>query len=131
MFSNAKVGDRVWSVANGWGTIIRIDLNRFPIVVDFTNSVRSCYTKEGIFTPNDAIPSLFWNEFEIPEEAYIRPLPKLDVDTKVLVWDGLMKCRRYFSHFNEHGKIVCFDSGTSWSNNGKLVWWSNWELYKE
>jgi hypothetical protein len=59
-------------------------------------------------------------------------LPKLEVDTKVLVWDsyGKIKLKRYFSHFDTKGVIYCFIDGlTSWTGYGQLpTKWDNWEL---
>jgi hypothetical protein len=77
-------------------------------------------------------PILFWNEFEIPSKAFIKPLPKLEVDAKVLVWNDSseIKEKRYFSHFNK-GRIYCYEQGcTSWSGTTAHDW-DNWEIYKE
>lgn len=136
MFENAKVGDRVWSIQQGWGTIVNTTFTElYPILVNFGYKTSMSYTNEGKVRYNDISPSLFWNEFKVPEEAYKKPLPKLEVDTKVLVWDseGGPKKRRYFSHFDSNGKIRCFMNGaTSWSaNHDSCTVWKNWELYKE
>jgi hypothetical protein len=80
-------------------------------------------------------PNIFWNEFEIPKEAFMKPVPDLEVDTKVLVWDNgkTVKERRYFSHFDKNGNIYCFNNGvTGWiAKNATTIRWDNWELYKE
>ena len=65
-----------------------------------------------------------------------QPLPKLEVDTKVLVWDTdhPEKTKAYFSHFDKHGKAVTFRYGkTSWSMNNAetLFTWQHWELAKD
>jgi len=65
-----------------------------------------------------------------------KPLPNLEVNTRVFVWDhnnketiSSMKFKRYFSHFASEGNIHCFASGaTSWSSGGKTTQWEHWEL---
>ena len=67
-----------------------------------------------------------------PKEAFVKPMPQLEVDTKVLVWDEIdqEKYRRYFSHFDAFGRICTFDNGsTSWSAD-TVSHWENWELYE-
>lgn len=63
-----------------------------------------------------------------------KPMPKLSVDAKVLVWgDGqgpTRKLARHFSHF-ENGKIRTFDAGlTSWTSRlrPETSEWDHWEL---
>jgi hypothetical protein len=71
MFSNAKVGDRVWSFDKGWGTIQGFDNNpKYPILVDLDDSSSRSYTYDGKYFDNDINPNLFWNElkFEIPSK---------------------------------------------------------------
>jgi hypothetical protein len=135
MFSNAKVGDKVWSVSYGWGEIHYIEKEGgvYPLSVEFVKDYVT-YTLSGKEQDYEN-QTLFWNEFEIPESAYKKPLPKLEVDTKVLVWDAYMdkgKARkRYFKEFNKNGNIVCFTEGaTSFSAEAWTVW-DNWELYDE
>ena len=77
---------------------------------------------------------LYWNEFEIPKEAFIKPLPQLAVDTKVIVWDDNGNSHK--QHFKEfkNGKIVCFILGrTSFTahDDSDETLWNNWELYEE
>ena len=129
-FEDAKVGDRVWCVYNGWQTIIKITnfSNTYPIETD-----KTLYTYDGRISANSG-RTLFWDEVVItPPE---KPLPKLEVDTKVLVWDTshTEKTKAYFSHFDKHGKAVTFRYGrTSWSRNNDetLFTWQHWELPKD
>ena len=102
MFSNAKIGDKVWSLTRGWGTIT-IDEDHgqssdYPIHVRFDKGSNDYYTVCGKFYTHDINPSLFWDEIklEIPK----KPLHKLEVDTKVLVWNnGETKYRRHIHSF--------------------------------
>ena len=76
MFSNAKVGDRVYDWIKGWGNIAYIDIGNvrgeeIDVVFDDGGSIIS-YTVEGKFREDDANPSLFWDKpkFEIPEKPF-------------------------------------------------------------
>ena len=126
-FETAQVGDRVWdSYFEEWFTILSINPNDpFPIITK-----DSSYTMDG--RPNISYGrTLFWDEVKII--APPMPLPKLDVDTKVLVWGGINEepTKRYFSHFDENGKIATFSGGrTSWTKAGVIVW-EYWELAKD
>lgn len=117
MFKKAKKGDKVWSIKFGWGTIAYISEHAAcPIGVDFKDSYRLCYCTDGRCSQTDVLPSIFWNEFLIPDEAFKKPLPKLEVDTKVLVWydnNGVIstKLPRHFHNFTEDGKIRVFQDG--------------------
>lgn len=130
-FENAKVGDKVWCITSGWGEVRGIDFSKaYPIGVYFTSDEFKTYTVEGRYTVDDLNQSLFWDE--VVFEAPSKPLPKLNVDDKVLVWreGDTFKYKRYFSHFSD-GKIYCFkDGATSFSAERTLVTaWDNFEIY--
>lgn len=130
MFKKAKVGEKVWDFAYGWGEIVEMDRSLiFGLTVKFKYSKISFLF--GGMIQADTSQTLFYNEikFEIPK----KPLPDLKVDTKVIVWNDVSaKKKRYFSHFNNVGKIACFHNGTtSWSNKGISDWWENWELAEQ
>jgi len=132
MFEDYKVGDKVWKYGVGWIEITEIN-NEWAYPISCSDGYT--YSMDGKLHVNNYFPSIFPNKFKIPQKAFIKPLPKLKVDTKVLVWDDgvVVKEKRHFSHFNKYGKIVCFDNGTtSWSNyNDYKYTWDNWELYIE
>ena len=129
-FEDAKVGDRVFHYKYGWSTITNIKKeSAYPIIIDYDFS----FTYEGFADKSDKNRTLFWDEVVItPPE---KPIPKLEVDTKVLVWDSekKVKIHRHFSHFEKNGKIVTFAEGrTSWSQGDKsVVDWEYWELPKD
>lgn len=136
IFTNAEVGDKVWDMKYKHGVIISTNYTiGLPICVKFDSGRIEHYTIDGLlynsYVSNN-IQTLFWQEFIIPKEAFVKPMPQLEVDTKVLVWEtGKQKLRRYFSHFDDFGRIWTFDIGsTSWSGNA-VTPWTNWELYKE
>ena len=132
-FADAKVGDRVWSLTDGWGVVIRLAPRyKYSLLVRFENGADRSYTLWGRYQVSDHSPTLFWDEvkLEIPE----KPLPQLEVDAKVIVWDQEgKKYRRHFSHFDDEGRIFTFNYGhTSFtSESSPEVWvtaWENWEL---
>ena len=138
MFSKAKVGDRVFSVRRGWGTIERVEPNcPFELIYGCVTDADDCvfwFTVNGKEGRSDLLPSVFWGEpkFEIPE----RPIPELEVDTKVLVrmseddpW-----VNRYFHSFDEEGKLCTWAGGStkySAANPNYFISWNFWKLYDE
>ena len=129
-FEDAKVGDRVFHYKYGWSTITNIKKeSNYPIIIDYDFS----FTYEGFADKSDKNRTLFWDEVKIVPPS--KPLPKLEVDTKVVVWDSeeKIKLHRHFSHFEKNGKIVTFAEGrTSWSQGDKsVVDWEYWELPKD
>jgi len=133
MFSKAKVGDKVFDYTlQEWGkiTAIRPKNCTYPIKVLFNTYGIEQYTVNGKNLLESVVPVLFWDEVE-PITPPKKPLPSLAVDTCVLVWgdDDTDKQKRYFSHFDSEGNISCFERGaTSWSSDGNIVLWDNWEL---
>ena len=128
-FENAKVGDRVYHYKYGWSTITNIKKESdYPIIIDYDFS----FTYEGYADKSDKNRTLFWDEVTISPPT--KPLPRLEVDTKVLVWDtqGGEPIRRYFSHFEKNGQLAAFAEGrTSWSvQNKPTIVWKYWELAK-
>lgn len=130
-FENARIGDRVWSMRRGWGTVRKIDRDTlYPLKVTYQHVGIGSYTLDGLAHVEDITQSLFWDEVVV--KAPIKPVPALDVDTKVLVWtDPSVKQRRHFSHFGKDGRIWVFDSGrTSYTklHRDSITAWPNWEL---
>ena len=133
MFKDSQVGDRVFDyLIQEWGEIISTtNLRPYTVLVRFEDGAMGSYTIQGIKNTIDKLPTLFWDEVK-PITPPEKPLPELEVDTRVFVWDLNNKrdiLKRYFSHFDWNGKIHCFPIGrTSWSSNGNTTAWDNWEL---
>lgn len=100
MFRNAKVGDRVWDILKGWGTITSIsEDNDYPIRVTSDEHIWTIFTLDGKRTKEDINPSLFWDKikYEIPKKPFsleneLRNLEvikfKEDEENYVLLWDN-------------------------------------------
>ena len=128
-FEDAKVGDKVYHYRYGWSTITNIKKESdYPIIIDYDFS----FTYEGFTDKSDKNRTLFWDEVVITPPP--KPLPRLDVDTKVLVWnfeEDKYKIKGHFSHFNKYGSMFIFANGTtSWSSS-TTIGYRNWELPKE
>ncbi|MBS7349212.1 MAG: hypothetical protein KIG95_03470 [Comamonas sp.] len=131
-FETAKVGDKVWGVENGWGEIQSINVSdNYPIRVIWGNYSNTTYTLEGKRAIAHNHQSLFWDEIEI--KAPTKPMPSLEVDTKVLVWnDPKRKHNRHFSHFSD-GLIYTFEGGcTSFTamHEDDIISWKGWEVFE-
>ena len=125
-FETAQVGDKVWCILYGWQTIIDTQHNvNYPILTR-----KGSYTIDGRNYFNNG-RTLFWDEVVITPPP--KPLHKLEVDTKVLVWDNEDKLvrKRYFSHFDNTNNIHVFAQGaTSWTKD-LTTKYSNWKLAED
>lgn len=130
MFKDAKKGDKAYSYIRGWGKIVDIKSGSLPICVEFEDNKIEYFTVEGKKSIKDKHPTLFWGEvvFKAPK----KPLPDLEVDTKVIVWHTSgTRYKMYFKKFDSRGNIVCFaDGATSWSHS-RTNTWGNWELAED
>jgi len=130
MFNDIKLGDDVWSIEEGWGTVEAITGGDYPLIAQF-KYLRISFTLEGKRFMSSTNPTLFWDEikFEVPK----KPLPDLKVDTPVLVWDekGGEKKIRHFRKFTKKGKMVCFAGGVASQTNKCTHEWNYWELAED
>ena len=118
MFSNAKIGDKVWSIRSGWTEITEIGGNAYyPI-----NIKGIIYSLDGKLWNFDTSPSLFWQEqtFNLS-----KPLPDFKKGDVLWVWNYNFdnKQVRIFSHFGNTG-IWVFCSGYA---GGDKVYYENAE----
>lgn len=105
MFRNAKVGDRVWDFSKGWGTIVQICNDNYPITVQFEVGEIGAFTFEGKCSYSDLYPRLFWNEikFEIPEKPLdIKEFLKRNLKPKKFVKDE----ENYFFYWNVNSERI-------------------------
>lgn len=69
-FSNATVGDRVWSLLHGWGTVDDVDRDARPedtvaLHVRFDIGETCWYNLEGKYSSSDLSPELYWGKVKI------------------------------------------------------------------
>jgi len=131
-----KIGDRVFSYTlQRWGIVEEEEKTYTPNIVvvrfDGLKDIR-IYTEDGRLFDEDKAPDLFYNEVKI--RPPLKPLPDLNVDDRVIVWnDPNFKYARHFAGW-ENGMITCFHYGkTSWTAahvEGSCTW-ENWEIVKE
>ena len=130
MFSNAKVGDKVYDIRYGWVEINEIyDGLYYPIAVKYED-ITVTYTKSGYYSATQDFPMLYWDKPEII--APPKPLPDLKIDTPILVKDeeDTEWSKRYFAGWSEKGKIMCWANGkTSWTADTDYpIIWDEWKL---
>lgn len=69
-----KVGDRVWSIGDGWGKVICINNKESSYPVDVRHNERCVsYTKDGKQYEEEDGRVLFFDEIPIPKSALERP----------------------------------------------------------
>ena len=87
-FRNAQVGDRVWDVVLGHGSIEKIkgDSSSYPIVVLFDNDTREIYTVDGKVTM-EYNRTLFWSEVQITPP----PRPKRKKKVEIVRYANIYK----------------------------------------
>jgi hypothetical protein len=115
MFTNAKVGDRVWSIADGRGVIVDIDKsNTYPVRVEFEHfSHIQTYLLDGRVTQSDLFPILFWDElkFKIPERP--KEMVKKVFEVKECTW--VYHDNKFYSVIPDG---IATDSSCDWSELG-------------
>ena len=126
-FDNIRLGDSIYSLRYGTGTVIEV----LP-PESSTYSVRAVFPDDplyshGIFITRcgrelirDAKPTFFRNKPIITTPP--KPLPDLPVDAKVLVWDCFneLEVPAYFHSFTDQGHIRVWRGGrTSFTNRGR------------
>ena len=116
-FSSARVGDRVWEVRWGWGTVVSIKTdNSYPVNVELDiGGGEFNFTFDGKFESTDLHPSLFWDKilFVVP------PRPKRMVKKTLEGWVNVypddspvkrfhfIKDRKFSDEIAEPTRIAC------------------------
>ena len=131
MFSNAKVGDRVWCLRSGWGIVTTVDRedSRYQLYVVFEDGQADWFTNCGREMTHDLNPILFWDEVKITPPT--QPLPKLEVDTPILVRDRDDErwLPAHFARFSPEGVVTWMGGKTSYTaKDGDVMFWEQWKL---
>lgn len=121
-----KVGDRVWdSWQEKWKVITKIQTAghlAYPIVIEDSETMNAT----GLYR-TDANRRYFPNSFDVPDSAYERPRPDLEVDAKVWVRnapDYGQWVTRHFSRWDDKC-MFCWDNGQTshTQTKGDSRWW--------
>jgi hypothetical protein len=103
--SDFKVGQRVWSFLQDWGTVdeLRDDLGEYYVGVKFDNGEYLFYTPDGRWSPEEK-RSLFFREITVPSNALVPPVEYLSLKKGdiVLFTDGDFGYVENNSTANEH-----------------------------
>jgi hypothetical protein len=63
VFKDAKIGDRVWSTAIGWGVVDRMTNDpEYPLTVKFADGGIKLYDINGFVITGLPKPELYWDE---------------------------------------------------------------------
>ena len=65
MFKDAKVGDRVWCIMYGWGTVDDINGSCLEVRFDTPYIENKWFDEDGKYSTPDIHPTLFWDEVHI------------------------------------------------------------------
>ncbi len=138
-----EVGDKVFSLARGWGQVVSVEQEEklgFPILCFFTDSFQGspnsvlAYSRAGYsleLAPR-SIPDLYHAIPDIiaPEKTRVRT--EMEVDAPILVRKKQGWHRMHFSHWGEDtpGVWCWLDGTTSWSEKGD-AYWPEWKLPDE
>lgn len=120
-FSKVNIGDTVFHIKHGHGVVASLDFCRDKVRVAFKTergSMQRDFTLEGKVNKNDVLPSLYWRK---PIITYPAPLPAIQEDAQVLVWNegDDNKERAYFSHWQGEKAAVFKDGRDSWTSAGR------------
>jgi len=140
-FSGARKFDDVRDVLGNEGCVSVIEDHYLCIVCQKLGTKYKVNFKgylldsEGNFDSNFDRPVWFYDfPDQFPKEEHCkRPLPEIEVDEKILVWDGSIKdfINVYATgKFTDHGGIETFvDGSTEWSNKSNAgVGYTYWKL---
>jgi hypothetical protein len=110
--SKVKVGDKIWTIEDGWTKVVDIDLDsKYPI-----ETRNNTYALDGKVNVDDKHPSAFLEY----------PFKEQEIEKDTLVWfrDKQSTCWAvgYYSHF-EYGTHWCFDSSKKSNETSVVMSW--------
>ena len=125
MFKKAEIGDRVYDLLKGWGTVVNINpKDNYPIHVDSDVDSFCTFTYDGKRDIKDKNPTLFWSEieYEIPKKP-ISTRKVLEEDIKNLeIVPFVYDQENYYLEWNyTNSKLII---GKSTRNEKPLLYFS-------
>jgi len=118
-----EIGDRVWSLNYGWGSValapVDLAIEEYPIYVNFDSGMSEQYTSEGYLWDSCKTPSLFHAnqgvlEFNTNEPVVIaedQPIWVRDSETDEWV-------PRHFARYSTTEGVYCYRDGRSKHGSG-------------
>lgn len=126
-----QVGDKVYDFRFGWGKVVMLSsTDNYPIRVQFVDDY-STYTSEGFLNKSDKYPTLSFTKYDFISGGFsqVRPRPEIEVDTLVYVrQEGMPWQMRYFSDFDEKGRVFCFEYQLKSTETGSVILWKEYSL---
>lgn len=118
-----KVGDRVFDRDAGWAKIEEISPSLVRVKCRW-------FYSDGRVLKTSVQPMIFPNEFEIPAEAYERPVecPDLAMDTPVWIKKGSYWVPKHFAGWTEHGRMKYWLDGCTSHTAVAAVTTDEWRL---
>ena len=117
-----KVGDRVWSLACGWGSVVEIDLKKnkeYPMRVNFDSGVSERFTMHGFRFVRDKKPSLFLANQGKIEFDTDEPIELVDGQPIWVRGGGSFEwVPRHAKELAREGGVLCHNNGTTKHSNG-------------
>jgi len=96
-FENARVGERLWHIRRGWGTISSIFTDGVEIVMDAKEPyVSLCHNMptipfNGKENQSDLTPSWFWDEVKIVAPERPKRMVKMKIRVRPFILDNGLK----------------------------------------
>ena len=108
-----ETGDTVYHHQFGWGEVIKIDNNLYPISVEFQDNCES-FTEEGELFDRDTEPTLSFTKYNIVNGGFSQEIPKPNIKKGQLIFvrsaSGNWYIRRFHS-WNDN-KVVCYNDSS-------------------
>ena len=96
-FDGVKVGDKVYSLTDGEGVVVRLSDGIYKIMVDFGGNLKS-HTMDGFYSLGDKTQTLYWQKPDIIDKG--KPKPPLVKGAAYWVWSDIHSKRKLkiYSH---------------------------------
>jgi hypothetical protein len=111
--SKVKVGDKIWTIEDGWTKVINVEcLDTYPIVTE-----KNTYTFDGKMETDDKYPSAFL-EYPFKEQP---------IEKDTLVWfrngEDFYWAVGYYAHFKD-GKHFVFSASKKSTEANEATHWN-------
>lgn len=132
-----RVGDKVFDIFYGWGSITGISKDKdieYPITVSFDEKGTRTYTPDGKFWAGSPGSTLSFTEYDFIDGGFSqkRPLPKLEIDD--IVWVNTVSgwLPRCFKTFDNKGNVGVIPNGDTSKSTGTthIDFYPEWSVEK-